>query len=84
MVFIGYPTNPASGYLESVQNYLRNNGIDNMASFLPKDSDVAKALSEADVMLLPSLQEGLPNTALEAQTMGVYCAKFTLGRRGEK
>ena len=73
MIIIGYPTNPESGYLESVQEYLKTNGIDGRVTFLPKDSDVAKALSESDVMLLPSLQEGLPNTALEAQTMGVFC-----------
>lgn len=73
MVFIGYPTNPASGYLESVQEYIETHNLKERTVFLPKDSDVAKALSEADVMLLPSLQEGLPNTALEAQAMGVYC-----------
>lgn len=73
MIIIGYPTNPASGYLESVQSFVKGNGLDSRVKFLPKDSDVAKALSETDIMLLPSLQEGLPNTALEAQAMGVYC-----------
>ena len=73
MIIIGYPTNPASGYLESVQSFVKENNLDNLVQFLPKDSDVAKALSESDIMLLPSLQEGLPNTALEAQAMGVYC-----------
>ena len=73
MIIIGYPTNPASGYLESVQSFVKENGLDGRGQFLPKDSDVAKALSESDIMLMPSLQEGLPNTVLEAQTMGVYC-----------
>ena len=73
MTIIGYPTNPKSGYLESVQNYIKQNKIIDRVLFLPKDSDVAKSLSESDIMLIPSYQEGLPNTALEAQAMGVYC-----------
>ncbi len=73
MIIIGYPTHPESGYLESVQEFIEMHHIEKRVCFLPKDSDVAKALSESDVMLLPSLQEGLPNTALEAQAMGVYC-----------
>ncbi len=73
MIIIGYPTNPASGYLESVYAFVKENGLDSRVQFMPKESDVAKALSESDIMLLPSLQEGLPNTALEAQAMGVYC-----------
>lgn len=77
MIIIGYPTNPASGYLESVKVYLKNNGLEDNVQFLPKDSDVALALSKSDIMLLPSLQEGLPNAALEAQAMGVYCLVST-------
>ena len=73
MTIIGYPTNPQSGYLESVMNYIEQNKITDRVLFLPKESDVAKALSESDIMLIPSFQEGLPNTALEAQAMGVYC-----------
>ena len=73
MIIIGNPTNPASGYLESIQLFVKENGLDSRVQFLPKDSDVALALSKSDIMLLPSLQEGLPNTALEAQAMGVYC-----------
>ena len=30
-------------------------------------------LSQSDYMLIPSLREGLPNVALEAQAMGVPC-----------
>ncbi len=73
MIFIGYPTRPESGYLESVQEFVKENNLDERVQFLPKDSNVAEALAKSDIMLLPSLQEGLPNTALEAQAMGVYC-----------
>lgn len=73
MTFIGYPIHPEDRYLEKVQEYIEDNNIEDRVTFLPKDSDVAKALAESDVMLIPSLQEGLPNVALEAQAMGVPC-----------
>ncbi len=73
LVIIGYPTHPESGYLESVQDYVKEKNLDKRVQFLPKDSNVADMLAKSDIMLLPSLQEGLPNTALEAQAMGVYC-----------
>jgi len=81
IVFIGYPIYPESLYLESVQEYIRKKGLEDRVEFLPKDSDVAKALSESDIMLIPSLQEGLPNVALEAQAMGVYCFVSTAVER---
>ncbi len=73
MTIIGYPIYDEYSYLDSVHDYLKNNGIEDRVTFLPKDSDVAKALAESDIMLIPSLQEGLPNVALEAQAMGVFC-----------
>ena len=73
LTIIGYNIFPETGYLEKVQEYIKENKIERHVTFLPKDSDVAKALAESDVMLIPSLQEGLPNVALEAQAMGVPC-----------
>ena len=73
LTFIGYSIHPEDRYLEKVQDYIKNNNLENQVVFLPKDSDVAKALAESDIMLIPSLQEGLPNVALEAQAMGVHC-----------
>ncbi len=73
MTIIGYPIFPETRYLEKVQAFVKDNSLEKQVTFLPKDSDVAKALAESDVMLIPSLQEGLPNVALEAQAMGVPC-----------
>ena len=47
--------------------------MDENVDFLPQDSNVAEELSKSTIMLIPSLQEGLPNVALEAQAMGVPC-----------
>ena len=73
LTYIGYASHPESGYLESIKAYIKEHNLDDRVVFLPKDSDVAKALAESDIKLIPSLQEGLPNTALEAQAMGVFC-----------
>ena len=35
--------------------------------------------SAADVMLIPSVQDNLPNTVLEALTIGVPCVSFDVG-----
>lgn len=73
MTFIGYPRTPNDDYLQKLKKYVVDNDLEGSVSFLPQDSDVPKALSESTYMLIPSLQEGLPNVALEAQAMGVPC-----------
>ena len=49
------------------------NCLNDKVFFLPQDADIPKAMSEATVLLIPSIQEGLPNVALEAQRMGTPC-----------
>ena len=73
MTFIGYPRTADDDYLPNLKKYARENGISDRVAFLPQDTNVAQALSESTLMLIPSLQEGLPNVALEAQAMGVPC-----------
>ena len=41
--------------------------------FLPQDANIPEAMAKATFLLIPSLQEGLPNVALEAQAMGLPC-----------
>lgn len=72
LTFIGFPFDDPD-YIHEVERAVKENGLDAAVTFLPKDADVPKILSESDYMLIPSLREGLPNVALEAQAMGVPC-----------
>ncbi len=73
LTFIGYPRNEKEVYLPNLKTYVNESGMKDSVEFLPQDSDVALQLSKSTIMLIPSLQEGLPNVALEAQAMGVPC-----------
>lgn len=73
LTFIGYPRSEKEDYLPKLVEYVHVAGMDSSVDFLPQDSNVAEELSKSTIMLIPSLQEGLPNVALEAQAMGVPC-----------
>lgn len=63
-----------SGELESdVKTYVRERGLDEKVLFLGKRSDIANIMQASDVFLLPSLYEGLPIVAIEAQASGLPC-----------
>ncbi len=51
--------------------------IDKYVSFLGVRNDVYKYLSAADVYIMPSLYEGLPVAAIEAQCSGTKCIVST-------
>lgn len=70
--FVGYPLDEPE-YIHSVEGRIRQYGLSERVTFYPKDADVPLLLSRSDYMLIPSLREGLPNVALEAQAMGVPC-----------
>lgn len=70
--FIGYPLE-GSDYNLAIERKVQQLDVADHVSFYPKDADVPLLLSESDYMLIPSLREGLPNVALEAQAMGVPC-----------
>ena len=42
-------------------------------TFLPQDTNIPEVMARSTCLLIPSLQEGLPNVALEAQKMGLPC-----------
>ena len=73
LTFIGYPRSEKEDYLPKLKEFVKESGMENSVDFLPQDTNVAEALSQSTIMLIPSLQEGLPNVALEAQAMGVPC-----------
>lgn len=58
---------------ESLKDLARSSGIANRVAFLPGPIDTATLLSVTDLLVLPSLWEGLPLVLLEAQAMGIRC-----------
>lgn len=56
------------GELETqVRDYVKEKKIDSKVSFLGRRNDVNDLMKAMDVLLLPSLWEGFPNVAIEAQ-----------------
>lgn len=73
LTFIGYPRTSNDPYLANLENYVVECGLEGNVTFLPQDADVSYAMAKSTMLLIPSLQEGLPNVALEAQAMGLTC-----------
>ncbi|MBR3508974.1 MAG: glycosyltransferase [Lachnospiraceae bacterium] len=72
LTFVGYSLDEPA-YIDEIKQTVDEYGLNKNVEFLPKDSDIPLLLAESDYMLIPSLREGLPNVALEAQAMGVFC-----------
>ena len=59
--------------LEQTKEYVNQLGLENKVLFLGNRSDVPKLLSAFDVLVFPSLFEGMPNVVIEAQAAGLPC-----------
>lgn len=73
VTFIGYPRTPTDPYLPGLKQYVQDCGLAGRVRFLPQDADIPAEMAKATLLLIPSVQEGLPNVALEAQAMGLPC-----------
>lgn len=58
---------------EQIRQKVSQMGLEDTVRFLGVRSDVDRVLQAMDVFLLPSLNEGLALTSVEAQTAGVQC-----------
>lgn len=56
-----------------LKQYSLKSGLNDSIHFLNIRNDVNKLLSAMDLFLMPSLYEGLPVSAIEAQCSGVFC-----------
>lgn len=56
---------------EEVRAYVKGKKLENKVLFLGRRNDVAELMQASDVFLLPSLYEGLPIVAIEAQASGL-------------
>ena len=60
-------------YKKLVKKRIMELGIDKWVVFKPHDSYIPQEMADADIFILPSNFEGLPVTAIEAQSMGMKC-----------
>lgn len=73
LTFVGYPRTPKETYLPELKEMISKLDLEDRVTFLPQDSDIPAVMAASTFLLIPSLQEGLPNVALEAQKMGLPC-----------
>lgn len=59
--------------LKMLENLAKQYGIDNKVKFLGQRNDVPDLLNAIDIFVLPSLYEGFPIVAVEAQASGLPC-----------
>lgn len=58
---------------EMLQQLIDSSGLHDFVKLMGQTSDVVEALEKADVFVLPSLYEGMPNALMEAMAVGVPC-----------
>lgn len=56
-----------------IQNYVTEKGLDNKVIFTGVRKDVNRILQAVDLIIMPSIHEGLPVTLIEAQCNGLKC-----------
>lgn len=59
--------------LEDIKKQVRGYNLDDNVIFAGVRSDIPSILSAMDVLLMPSLYEGMPNVVIEAQATGLPC-----------
>ncbi|HAP6069533.1 TPA: glycosyltransferase family 1 protein, partial [Enterococcus faecium] len=58
---------------EEIKNYAKKSGIDDDIKFLGNRNDIEKFYQAFDVLMLPSLFEGVPLVGIEAQFADLPC-----------
>lgn len=59
--------------MSSVCEYVKELGLEENIIFVGVRKDIPDLLSAIDIFILPSLYEGMPNTVIEAQALGLPC-----------
>ncbi|MCH5185485.1 MAG: glycosyltransferase, partial [Oscillospiraceae bacterium] len=63
------------GELENeIKSYADRYGIMDKVRFLGQRNDIPELMNAADILVMPSVYEGLPVTLVEAQATGLKCA----------
>lgn len=59
--------------MEETKAYVAESGLEDNVTFLGNRSDVNQLLSAFDILVFPSLYEGMPNVVIESQAAGLPC-----------
>lgn len=70
-------------YLNLLSSLVTQYGLNNEVEFLGWQQDTGQILSQADLLLMPSLNEGVPNTVQEAMAVGVPVLVSSAGGMSE-
>lgn len=60
-------------YVQSLQALIQEKHLEGKVRFLGRVSNVVELMHAADIFVLPSLSEGMPNALLEAMSCGLPC-----------
>ena len=72
LLFVGVVDNP-SDETRKIKRTIEKSHNPNSVRFLGKRTDIPELMSASDVFFLPSIYEGLPIVAVEAQCSGLAC-----------
>ena len=59
--------------VSKIKQYVINSGISDLVLFMGVRNDIPALLSAMDILVMPSLYEGMPNTVIEAQATSLPC-----------
>jgi len=77
------PTGADKQYLTQLRNTADKLGIGHLVHFLGHRDDIYQVMHAADVVVLPSLDEGLPMCLIEAMSIGLPVIATAVGGIGE-
>jgi len=69
-LIVGEDKSPNKEYQKKMDSYVKELGIENYVKFLGFRKDIPEILAITDILVQPSLEEGLPLTILEAMAAG--------------
>jgi glycosyltransferase involved in cell wall biosynthesis len=69
--FVGFELE--EGYLQSMQEKIKDYGLEEHVTFYPSDADIPQLMSQSSYFMLPSVNEGFGIVLVEAQALGLRC-----------
>jgi len=77
LLFVGATASPYyevdSGLAERIRSLAHTLGLEGRVRFVEKTNEIERFHRAADIFVLPSLREGMPNALLEAMASGAAC-----------